>query len=266
MTKQLIIIADNLQITNQTIERAIVNYDPEPIATMVKKCEAAGAQAIDINPGPIPLNTKEKMAFLVNTIQSATDLPIVIDTANPAAICAGLKENRKKAIINGFSLEPVKLKKILPLAKRFNVEIIGYLLHPDGHVPANAHDRLQIAVEIFKACENEGIDKNSLIIDPILPPVNWEKGPFQALEVLSVIKILPELLGFPVKTVVGLSNLTAGKGERAKKLLLERTYLPMLCASGLSMVLLNMFHHETIEIAKVCNTIISKDIFTWEEI
>lgn len=266
MPKQLIIIADNLQITNQTIERAIANYDSGPIITMVKKCEAAGAQAIDVNPGPIPVNTKKKIVFLVNTIQSVTDLPIVIDTANSEAICAALQENRKKVIINGFSLEPVKLEKILPLAKQFDVEIIGYLLHSDGHVPANAHDRLEIAVQIFKACENEGIDKNRLIIDPILPPITWEKGPFQALEVLSVIKILPELLGFPVKTVVGLSNLTSGKGEREKKLLLERTYLPMLCASGLSMVLANMFHDETIKIAKVYNTIITKDIFAWEEI
>jgi len=266
MMQPLIVIADNLQITNKIIEKAIANYGSGPIITMIKKCEAAGAMAIDINSGPLSRNPKKKMAFLVNTIQKETNLPVIIDTANPEAICAGLRANRKKAIINGFSLEPGKLEKILPMAKQFNTDIIGYLLHPDGHVPANASDRLQIAVEIFKACENAGIDKNRLIIDPVLPPITWENGQFQAMEVLSVIKFLPELLDFPVRTVVGLSNLTAGNGEREKKLLLERSYLPMLCAAGLSMVLVNIFHHETIKVAKACNAIMNKDIFTWEEI
>ena len=266
MVQPLIIIADNLQITNKTIENAISNHDPVPIITMTKQCEAAGAKGIDINSGPLFRNPEKSMAFLVNTIQKVSDLPVIIDTTNSEAIYAGLRANTKKATINGFSLEPFKLEKVLPMARLFNAEIIGYLLHPDGHVPANAQDRLQIAVELFKECENAGIDKNSLIIDPVLPPLIWENGPFQAMEILSVIKLLPELLGYSVRTIVGLSNLTAGKGNQKKKLLWERAYLPMLCAAGLSMVLVNIFHHDTIKVANACNAMMDKDIFSWEQI
>lgn len=266
MVKPLILIADNLQITNKTIENAMLHHDPDPIVTMVKQCEAAGAQGIDINSGPLSRNPEKNMAFLVNTIQKNSDLPVIIDTTNPEAIYAGLRANKKKAIINGFSLEPFKLEKILPLAKRFNTQIIGYLLHQNGHVPANAQDRLQIAVEIFKKFENAGIDKNNLIIDPVLAPLIWGNGPSQAMDILSVIKLLPELLGYSVKTIVGLSNLTAGRGNKEKKLIFEKSYLPMLCSAGLSMVLVNMFHHETIKVAKACNMMTNKNIVAWEQI
>ena len=50
-----------------------------------------------------------------------------------------------------------------------------------------------------------------------------------------------------------------------KKLLLEKTYLPMLAASGLSIALVNMFHAETVRVARACDAILSKRIFSWAE-
>ncbi len=260
----MILIADNLQITNKTIEKAVEKMDPEPIQEMVRRCETAGAEAIDINSGPLTRDPEKKMAFLIEAIQEISDLPILIDTANPKAIESGLYANRKKAIINGFSLEPAKLEFILPLAKRFETDIIGYLLYPNSHVPSDGPERLNIAVELYNELKKAGIDKDHLIIDPVLVPITWENGNFQALEVLYVIRFLPELLGFPVRTIVGLSNLTTGKGHREKKLLLERTYLPMLAAGGLGMVLLNMFHHETISVARACRSLTDAKVFAWE--
>ena len=127
--------ADNIQITNHKISEAIKDQDPLPIQKLVKEAELKGAEAIDINSGPLSRNGEEKMIFLVKAIQDVSDLPVLLDTVNARAIKAGLLANRKTAIINGFSLEPEKLKNILPLAKEFDVDIIGYLLYPNGHVP-----------------------------------------------------------------------------------------------------------------------------------
>jgi len=262
----LILAADNLQITNKTIAKAIGDLDPAPIREMVKKCEAAGADAIDINPGPLSHNPEDKMAFLVNSVQKVSDLPIIIDTANSKAIEAGLYANTKTAIINGFSLEPAKLAEILPLAKKFNADIIGYLLQSNGHMAADAQERLNLAVEILQACQKIDLDLNRLIIDPVLAPLTWGNGGFQSMEVLSVIKCLPEILGRPVRTVIGLSNLTTGRNNLDKKLLLESAYLPMLAASGLSMVLINIFHHSTVKVARACTRLINREIFAWEQL
>ncbi len=263
----MILAADNLQITNPHIEKAVQDRDPEPVREMVLRCEAAGADTIDINSGPLSREPELKMDFLVNTVQEVSGLPIILDTANPRALEAGLKANRKKAVINGFSLAPEKLADILPLAKKYKAEIIGYLLFPNGHVPQDGQERLNIAVELLNRCSKAGIDPNHLIIDPVLVPISWNSGNFQAMEVLSVIKVLPELLGFDVRTIIGLSNLTTGGGvDMKKKLLLERTYLSMLASSGLSIVLLNILHAQTVGTARACRALTDGKIFAWEEL
>jgi 5-methyltetrahydrofolate corrinoid/iron sulfur protein methyltransferase len=262
----LILVADNLQITNTTIQKAVGEMNPIPIQELVKKCEAAGADAIDINSGPLPGDFKKQMSFLVETVQEITNLPILIDTANPAALEAGLNANKKTAIINGFSLEPSKIEAILPLSKKFDVDIIAYLLYPNSHVPPDASERMNIAVELYKVFQKTGSDREHLIIDPVIVPLTWQNGNFQADEILSVITHLPDLLGFAVQTIAGISNLTTGKGNRDNKRLMERVYLPMLAASGLSMALLNIFHKETVRTAKACSSITSEKVFVWDEL
>ena len=262
----MLLIADNLTVTNKTVQKAVVEKNPEPIRELVENCVAAGAQAIDINPGPLGRNPEGAMTFLVDVVQGVTNLPVLIDTPNPCAIEAALRCCKRTAIINGFSLEPAKLEAILPLAKKYSVDIIGYLLRPDGHVPADAQERLQIAFSVYEALCKAGIDRERLIIDPIVVPMTWQNGSFQNREVLSVIRQLPDLLAFPVRTIVGLSNLTATEGTRRKKLLIENAYLCMLAEAGLSMVLMNVLHKESVKAAKACHSLLDSGIFVWEEI
>lgn len=260
----MIIVADNLQITNRAMADALKNMDVSPIHGMVKKCVAAGADAIDINPGPLARDAEEKMAFWVEAVQSVTSLPLLLDTANPTALETGLKVSRNKTIINGFSLEPAKLKSILPLARKFDADIIGYLLYPDSQVPSDTTERISIAIELFNEVQKAGVSVERLIIDPVIAPVIWANGHRQNIETLDLIRRLPDVFGVPVRSIAGLSNLTTGQGEKEKKLRLERAYLPMLAASGLSMALMNVFHTETVRIAKACNALLHDSIFTWE--
>ncbi len=262
----LIIVADNINIVNHTIRKAIEEMDHETIKTIVRKIENAGADAIDINPGPLTQDLEKIMTFLVETVQDVSDLPILIDTANPEAMECGLRVNRKTAIINGFSLETDKLEFILPLAEKYESDIIGYLLYPNSHVPENDQERLNIAIELYNEFQKAGIDNERLIIDPVVVPVFWQNGKKQASDILNVIRMLPEIFGFPVKTVAGISNLTTGDGDTEKKLLLEQTYLPMLAASGLSMAMLNVYHEGAVRVIKTINALTNEKIFSWEEI
>jgi len=85
----------------------------------------------------------------VDAVQSVTQVPPILDTTNAKALEAGLRISRNRIIINGFYLEPAKLEHILPLAKQFDTDIIGYLLYPNSHVPADALERMEIALELF---------------------------------------------------------------------------------------------------------------------
>jgi len=260
----MIRVADNLQIVNPIIHAALKDRNPAPIRDLVIRCEKAGAQAIDINSGPLTRNPSGDMVFLVEAVQSVTRLPLLLDSTNPRAIEAGLRLGGSRFIINGFSLEPRKIEAILPLAGRFDVEIIAYLLYPDSRVPSDETERLRIALMVYEAFQKTGLPGDRLIIDPVIAPLMWENGNIQDMGTLSVIRNLPDLLGFPVRTIAGISNLTTGPGPAARKRLLEAAYIPMLAASGLSFALMNMFHELPVAIARACEALADPGIFTYE--
>jgi 5-methyltetrahydrofolate corrinoid/iron sulfur protein methyltransferase len=262
----MILIADNLHVINPIVARAIHTFDPEPIREIVRRCVQAGANAIDINSGPLPKDPEARFTFLVETVQAVTDLPLLLDTTNPKALEAGLSVAKNKPIINGFSLEPAKLEHILPLAKKFGTDIIGYLLNPDSSVPMGEGECLNVAMAIHTAALAAGLDNNQLIIDPIITPLSWENGIQHNRDLINVLRMLPDLLGFPVKTIAGVSNLTSGQGNKTKKRILETAYLPMLASAGLNMALLDILHDETVKVAKACNAMMGEKVFTWAEI
>jgi 5-methyltetrahydrofolate corrinoid/iron sulfur protein methyltransferase len=257
------IVADNLTITNTEVAGALNRSDPEPIIQLVRRCQAAGAEMIDINPGPLSKNPAEKMVFLVKAVREATELPLLLDTSNPAALEAGLTACNGNAVINGFSLEPEKLEHILPLAKTFDTQIIGYLLYPNSNVPVDASERLNVALELITRFQEAGLDRSRLIIDPVVPPLIWQNGHMQAMEVIKVIRTLPDLLGFPVQTIAGISNLTSGPGNQEVKPTFEQCYTAMLAEAGLSMALINVFHSGIVAAIRACTTLMSDKIFSW---
>ena len=77
---------------------------------------------------------------------------------------------------------------------------------------------------------------------------------------------LADLLDAPVRTIAGLSNLAAGAIPINRKIALEQAFLPMLAAAGLDMVLLNIFHRPTVQMARTCDALLGDTIFTWVEI
>jgi 5-methyltetrahydrofolate corrinoid/iron sulfur protein methyltransferase len=260
------LIADNLRITRKTIEIAMAEKNPLPLQAMAKQCQLAGADGIDINSGPLYRDPESRMVFMVEAVQEVTRLPLILDTSNPKALKAGLLACNAPATLNGLSMEPSKLENILPLAAAYRTDVICYLLYPNGHVPPDSTERLNIAVSLYQKCLEAGVEPDRVIIDPVVVPLSWQDGLFQAREVLTVIKTLQELLGFPVRTIAGLSNLTAGARDSTKKHLAEQTYLPMLAASGLSMILMNVLNAESIRVARTCRLFSQESIFTWEMI
>lgn len=257
------LIADNLRITKQDIHKAFLNRDPGPIQDLVRQCVKKGAFAIDVNTGPLGRSPEAGMAFFIEAVESVTDRPLLIDTSNPAAMRAGLKMARNRVIINGFSLEPLKLETILPLAKAYDADIVGFLLYSDSRVPKDETQRYEIALELFDRAEKAGVSKERMIIDPVVPPLVWEDGIVQARAVLNVIRMLPDLLGFKVQTIAGVSNLTSGAADRGNKNLVEQSYVAMLAGAGLDYALMDILNSKTVDVARTSAILAKETLFSW---
>jgi len=258
------LIADNIHILNPVVSKAVDTNDPGPITELARRYAAWGAEAIDVNPGPKSVSRLQTMDFCVRAVRAGTDLPVVLDSNDPELLQQGLQASSGRAIINGFSLEPGKVDTILPLAVEHGLPIVGFLLHPNGHVPKGVDERLQLASELVSVSTQAGLDTSQLIIDPVLAPLGWDDGTKQAQSVLACIGMLPQLLGTNIQTMIGLSNLISGTTHPAAPHL-EALYLARLAEAGLSYALLNMHRRQALGCARFCSIIDNGKVFSWAE-
>jgi 5-methyltetrahydrofolate corrinoid/iron sulfur protein methyltransferase len=116
-----------------------------------------------------------------------------------------------------------------------------------------------------ETAEANHLSPAQIIFDPVVPPLSWQDGNRLVREVLETLFLLPDLLGRPVRTIAGLSNLTSGAPSRARRQVVESAFLAMTATAGLSMALLNVFHTETMNAARACRALISEKPFSWAE-
>ncbi len=262
----MLLIADNIQLARPSLAGALAARNPAPLQELALRLERKGVSALDVNFGPLGKDGREKAAFALAAIREVTALPLCLDTPDPLVMEAALKAAGKGAIVNGASLEPKKLESMPALAREYGADLICFLLRSDGHVASGEGERLSVAVELVNAVEKAGVPQNRLILDPLAVPLIWGDGLAQAREVASCVALLPDVLGFAPRRMVGLSNLASGGGPKDKRLFIERIWLAMLVQAGLDTVLYDAFNEETARAARAARLLASGGVFAWEAI
>jgi cobalamin-dependent methionine synthase I len=107
----MLLVADNIRITNKRIERAVNELNPAPIQEMARRFEAAGADAMDINSGPLSREPVKQMISLVEAVQAVSDLPIpnflgfhVSAIAGLSNMTSGQGDKEKKRLLESVYL------------------------------------------------------------------------------------------------------------------------------------------------------------------
>ena len=240
----MILIGESINVMSKTIGPALKERNPKPIQELAKSESEAGVDYLDINIGPARKAGDELMAWVVNTVQEVTDLPLSLDTTNPVAMEAGLKVHKGRALINSISL--ARMDEELPLAKKYNAYMIGLLWGREG-MPRDANERGMIAAELIYKADEMGIPNEDIWFDPIVTPaVNVDTNQVKpCLEFMSMLQdIAPGC-----KSTVGLSNVSNGTPTHLRPYL-NRTYLMMLLKYGLYSAIVDAFDFELIKIAK----------------
>ncbi|MCK5577134.1 MAG: dihydropteroate synthase [Dehalococcoidales bacterium] len=241
----MILVGENINIMSKTIGPALRERDPEPIQALARDETEAGVDYLELNIGPARKTGEELMAWLVNTVQQATDKPVSLDTTNPAATEAGLKTCKSRALINSISLQPERLEKVLPMVRQYNAEMIGLLWGVEG-MPRDANERCMLAVDLIYKANQLGVPNEDIWIDPIATPVSVEINQVKAsLEFMSMLAdIAPGC-----KSIVGLSNVSNGTPANLRPYL-NRAYLAMLMKYGLYAAIVDAFDEELAGLAR----------------
>lgn len=201
------------------------------VCSMAEEQVANGAKVLDVNMGTNGIDEKEMMLKAVSALTLAVDVPLSIDSSYVDVVEAALRIYPGRALINSISLEPEKMEKLIPAAKKYGAMFILLPLSAAG-LPKDLNEKKEIIRTILEEAENHGMSKKDIVVDGLVATVGANKN--AALEVLETIRYCKEELG--VATVCGLSNISFGLPERV---FINSAFLTMAVANGLTMAIAN---------------------------
>ena len=244
----MVIIGENIHVIAKAVSVAIRERDAKVIQDLAKAQTETGADYIDLNVGPMKKDPEENMRWLVSTVQEVTDLPLSIDTMNPVAMEAGLKHCKKKPLLNSASGKTDSKEHMLPLAKKYNCDVVLSVMTDKG-MPPDVDSKIESIMDTVTYANELGIPNEDIWVDPIILPVSTAgEGQRFAATNLEFIKILEDVLP-GVKSTVGLSNVSNGVPD-ALRPLLNRTYLVMLGRNGLHSAIADPLDKELMSLTK----------------
>lgn len=211
----------------------------------------SGAPILDVNMGVPGIDEAQAMQKAVLEIQSAVDVPVSIDSTNPEAIEAGLKQFAGRALINSTTGEDKQLEVVLPLAKKYGAAILGLCLDEQG-IPDRAEDRLAIARKIYQRAREYGLRDEDIYIDTLVKTASAEQS--LVMETIKALQMVKRELG--VGTVLGVSNVSHGLPARE---LLNSAYLAMAWSAGVDLPIVNPFDQRLRETIQAAAVLLNRD-------
>ena len=201
------------------------------VISMAEEQVATGAKVLDINMGMNGIDELAMMKEAIYQVMSTVDVPLCIDSSHIDIIEEALRIYPGRALINSISLEEKKCRPLMKIAAKYGAMCILLPLSDKG-LPESLEEKIEIIHELLKIAEEEGVSRDSIIIDGLVTTVG--ANPNAAIETLDTIKYCQDTLGLP--TVCGLSNISFGLPERIN---VNTAFLTMAIANGLTMAICN---------------------------
>ncbi|MCL2811078.1 MAG: homocysteine S-methyltransferase family protein [Clostridia bacterium] len=230
--KQVTVIGERINPSGKKdLQKALLAGDMDVVVDEAMEQAEVGADVLDVNVFVPDTNEALLMAGAVRAIQAAARVPLAIDSANYAALEAGLRAYNGKPILNSVTGSDESLNTLLPLAKKYGAAVIGLTMDEQG-VPRTAEARVRVAQKILNAAQEQGIPSRDVYIDCLTLPSCAEQ------EIVSEALVATERMKreLEVNTVLGISNISYGLPGRAK---LNQAYLLMALERGLDMPILD---------------------------
>jgi len=233
-------IGENLNVVTKVYGQAMKDRNPKPLQELAVKEAEQGVDFIDVNIGPARKGGEELMDWIVKAIQEVVpNIPLALDTSNIAAMEAGLKAHKGKALINSIMARQERMDGMLPLVKKYDADFIGLLWGPEG-MPRDEHERGMLTAEIMANADALGIANESIWFDPIIAPLNIQQN--QLISTLEYMKMLQDMAP-GAKSTCGLSNSSNGVPEELRPII-NRTYVIMLQRYGMVSAIVDAFDDE----------------------
>ena len=252
MGSPLCIIGERINPTGKkALQQELLDGKMNIVRQMAKDQEKQGADLLDVNIGVHGIDEIDTVQKVIHLLSANTRLPLVIDSPDEETIETALRIYPGRVLINSISGEAAKIKKLLPIAKKYGAMFI-LLPIADNEIPETAKRREAIIKEVFRTAKKFGFSKDDIVVDGLVMTVASKPGAVK--EALKTVAWCTDK--FKCRTVLGLSNVSFGMPERKW---LNIAFLAMAQASGLTMAIANPADKELMNIKMASNVFMQKD-------
>lgn len=184
-----------------------------------------GAHLLDVCVDYVGRDGVDDIREVVSRFASASTLPLVIDSTEPAVIAAGLELIGGRPVVNSVNYEDgdgatSRFGRIMPLVKEHGTAVIALTIDEQGQA-RTADDKLRIASRLVDALVDEwGMRVEDLIVDCLTFPIatGQEETRRDAIETIEAIRRLNAK--YPgIHTTLGVSNVSFGLNPAARSVL-----------------------------------------------
>ena len=206
--------------------------------------QAAGADLLDVNVGAAGVDATVALPAAMLALVGTTDLPLVIDTTDSAALEAALRVYPGRALVNSVNGEPESIAAVLPLVKRYGAAVVVLALDDTG-IPGTAEGRLSIVERIRAAARDAGLRDVDLVVDALVMTAATDADAPR-----TTVSAVAAAHAVGLATILGVSNVSHGLPSRA---LLNAAFFDAAAAAGLDAAILNPSDHVVMEAVRVAN-------------
>lgn len=187
----MIIIGEKINGSIPVVAEAIAKRDAEFIKNRAILQDKAGATFIDCCASVPEAEEVETLHWMIDCIQSVTDLPISVDSPSVEVLTQAYKFCKRPGLFNSVSGEGHKIDTIFPIMaqpENKDWQVIA-LLSDDTGIPKCAADRLRVFDKIMAKAKEYGISPARIHIDPLVEMLcTSENGIETNVEVITTVR------------------------------------------------------------------------------
>ena len=217
---------------------ALLAEDWEKCVEIARDQIRDGAHMLDLSVDYVGRDGAADMSELAARFATASTLPIVLDSTEPAVIKAGLEHLGGRSIINSVNYEDgdgpsSRFAKIMPLVQEHGAGVVALTIDEEGQA-RDAQWKLRVARRLIHDLhDNWNMNIGDILIDCLTFPIatGQEETRRDGIETISAIRQLKT--EFPqVQTTLGVSNVSFGLNP-ASRIVLNSVFLHECVQAGL---------------------------------
>lgn len=249
--EKFFIIGERINPTGKkALQAALREGDLDLVISMAEEQEEYGADILDVNVGMNGIDEKEVLYQAVTELSQSVNLPLSIDTSDPAAMEKALRYYPGRALMNSISLDENKTDRLLLLAKKYGAMFVLLPLSEAG-LPKSLDEKKDIINTLINKAHEYGIDNDCIVVDGLVTTVGANRQ--AAVETLETIRYCKDELG--VETVCGLSNISFGLPERSY---VNAAFMAIAVSNGLTMAIANPMQELLMNITYASDLLMAK--------